>query len=174
VTRRHVRVTRPHRSRGQALVEFALVLPIALLVLFGVFDVGRLVFVYTGLTNGAREGARMAIVNQDVGSVEKRVQDSSFGSTISNVGDLADPVVAYYKEDPNLDDPTANPKCTTIVTGCVAVVTARVDWSALTPIIGSIIGPITLTGRSELPVELVCPNIKYPSYATADLCPKQP
>jgi Flp pilus assembly protein TadG len=174
VTRRHLRVARRHRSRGQALVEFALVLPIALLVLFGVFDVGRLVFVYTGLTNGAREGARMAIVNQDVGSVEKRVQDSSFGSTISNVGDLADPVVAYYKEDPNLDDPTANPKCTTIVTGCVAVVTARVDWSALTPIIGSIIGPITLTGRSELPVELVCPNIKYPSYATADLCPKQP
>jgi len=156
------------------MVEFALVFPIALIVLLGVFDLGRLVFVYSGLTNGAREGARLAIVNQDVGRVEQRVQDSSFGSTISNIGDAADPVVAYYREEPNLDDPTANPECATIVTGCVAVVTARVDWSALTPIIGSIIGPITLTGRSELPVEFVCPNIKYPSYATPDLCPKQP
>lgn len=156
------------------MVEFALVFPIALIVLFGIFDVGRLVFVYTGLTNAAREGARLAIVNQDVPRVEQRVQDTAFGSTISNVGDVADPVVAYYTEDPNLDDPTLNPECATIVTGCVAVVTARFEWSAITPIIGSIIGPITLTGRSELPVELVCPNIKYPSYATADLCPKQP
>jgi Flp pilus assembly protein TadG len=171
---RHALRSHRRRSRGQALVEFALVFPIALIVLFGIFDVGRLVFVYTGLTNGAREGARLAIVNQDVPSVEKRVQDSSFGSTISNVGDASDPVVAYYKEDPNIDDPTTNPQCTTMATGCVAVVTARMDWSAITPIIGSIIGPITLTGRSELPVELVCPNAKYPSYATHDLCPKQP
>jgi Flp pilus assembly protein TadG len=162
------------RSRGQAMVEFALVFPIALLVLFAVFDVGRLVFIYTGLTNGAREGARLAIVNQDVGRVEKRVQDASFGSTISNVGSVADPVVAYYKEDPNFNNPTANPRCTTMATGCVAVVTARNSWRAITPIIGSIIGPITLTGRSELPVEFVCPNIKYPSYATASQCPKQP
>ena len=156
------------------MVEFALVFPIALVVLLGVFDVGRLVFVYTGLTNGAREGARLAIVNQDTGSVEQRVQETSFGSTISNVGNVADPVIAFYKEDPNLNNPTLNPRCTEIVTGCVAVVTARVSWSAITPIIGSIIGPIVLTGRSELPVEFVCPNIKYPSYATPAQCPKQP
>jgi Flp pilus assembly protein TadG len=171
---RRMWLNRRRRSRGQALVEFALVFPIALIVLFGIFDVGRLVFMYTGLTNAAREGARLAIVNQDVPRVEQRVQDTSFGSTVSNIGDPLDPVVAYYHEDPNIDDPTANPECATIVTGCVAVVTARVEWSAITPIIGSIIGPITLTGRSELPVELVCPNIKYPSYATAAQCPKQP
>jgi Flp pilus assembly protein TadG len=172
---RHQKGTIPRsRSRGQALVEFALVFPIALLVLFGIFDVGRLVFMYTGLTNAAREGARLAIVNQDVLLVEKRVQDTSFGSTVSNVGDAADPVVAYYHEDPNFDDPTTNAECATIVTGCVAVVTARVDWSAITPIIGSIIGPVTLTGRSELPVEFVCPNPKYAIYANPDDCPKQP
>ena len=52
-------------ARGQALVEFALVFPIAILVLMAVFDVGRAVFVYNGLTNAAREGARLAAVNQD-------------------------------------------------------------------------------------------------------------
>jgi hypothetical protein len=55
----------------------------------------------------------------------------------------------------------------------VAVVTARSDWSAITPIIGSILGPIPLTARSELPVEFVCPNLKYPIYADSKDCPNQ-
>ena len=128
-------------------------------------------FIYNGLTNAAREGARLAIVNQDVGQVEQRVQDTSFGSTVSNIGDPADPVVAFYHEDPNSTIRRRTLSARTVVTGCIAVVTAAVDWSAITPIIGSIIGPITFTARSELPVELVCPNPKYPAYATADLCP---
>ncbi len=45
-------------SRGQSLVEFALTLPILLLILVGVLDLGRLYFTYISLTNAAREGAR--------------------------------------------------------------------------------------------------------------------
>jgi hypothetical protein len=45
---------------GQTLVEFAIVLPIFLLVVFGLFDVGRLVFANSTLSQGAREGARVA------------------------------------------------------------------------------------------------------------------
>jgi Flp pilus assembly protein TadG len=161
------------RTRGQALVEFALVFPVALILILAIFDVGRLVFVYNGLANAAREGARLAIVNQDKALVGQRVEEIAFGSGLSNAADLND-LISYYHQDPNLDDPTSNPQCTTVVTGCIAVVTARVDWTAITPVIGSIIGPIDLVARSELPVELVCPNPKYPSYATADLCPKQP
>ena len=149
-----------------------MVLPVALLLLMAVFDFGRAVFVYNGLTNAAREGARLAIVNQDEASVSQRVQEMAFAAGLSNAGDPN--LVNYYKQEPNLANPTSNPQCTTIVTGCIAVVTARVSWSAITPIIGSIIGPINFTARSELPIELVCPNPKYPSYATPDLCPKQP
>lgn len=166
-------VAGPPQFRGQALVEFALVFPVALLMLIAVFDIGRAVFIYNGLTNAAREGARLAIVNQEKALVAQRVQDTAFGSSISNLGNLDD-LVSFYKENPNLDDPTANDQCITMTTGCVAVVTAKADWSAITPIIGSIIGPISLTARSELPVEFVCPNPKYPIYATSALCPKQP
>ena len=35
------------RPTGQALVEFALVFPLVILVLLSVFDVGRGVFIYT-------------------------------------------------------------------------------------------------------------------------------
>jgi len=51
---------RRERQDGQTLVEFALVLPIFLLVVFGLLDVGRLVFTNSALSQAAREGARLA------------------------------------------------------------------------------------------------------------------
>ena len=42
---------------GQALVEFALLLPILLVLILGAMDLGRVFFVKTVLTNAAREGA---------------------------------------------------------------------------------------------------------------------
>ena len=54
---------RRSRSRGQALVEFALVAPILFLLAIGVFETGRLVFYYHTLNNATREGARFAIVH---------------------------------------------------------------------------------------------------------------
>lgn len=51
------------RSRGQALVEFAFVVPIFLLLLFGIIEFGRYVYTVQILNNAAREGARYAIVH---------------------------------------------------------------------------------------------------------------
>ena len=45
---------------GQGLVEFALVLPVFILMLFGLIDVGRFVYMSSVLSQGAREGARVA------------------------------------------------------------------------------------------------------------------
>ncbi len=47
---------------GQGLVELALILPVFLLVLFGIFDVGRAVYTNSALSQAAREGARLAAV----------------------------------------------------------------------------------------------------------------
>jgi Flp pilus assembly protein TadG len=54
---------RQHRSRGQALVEFSLILPIFLVMLMGVVDVGRAIWAQSSLAAAAREGARFAIVH---------------------------------------------------------------------------------------------------------------
>ena len=62
------------RDRGQALVEFALVIPLFLLMMLALFDLGRAVFAYNTLTNAAREGARLAIVNQDLTSIIDRAK----------------------------------------------------------------------------------------------------
>ena len=44
--------------RGQELVEFALVIPVLALFVFGVLDVGRVFHVLIAISNAAREGAR--------------------------------------------------------------------------------------------------------------------
>lgn len=170
-------MTRPDRSTGQALAEFAIVIPIFLLIVMALFDIGRGVFVYNGLTNAAREAARLAIVNQDKDMVAERARAMAFGTEITTT---PDDLVNFYRAGPNTDDVEANAVCDgsdathPVAVGCIAVVTADATWEAITPIIGNLIGPIELEARSELAIELVCPNSVYPAYATADLCPRQP
>lgn len=48
---------------GQALIEFAFMLPIVLLIITGLFDVGRAVWQENTLAYAAREGTRYAIVH---------------------------------------------------------------------------------------------------------------
>jgi Flp pilus assembly protein TadG len=47
-------------QRGQALVEFALLVPILFVIVLGAIDFGRLYFAYTTIANAAREGAMCA------------------------------------------------------------------------------------------------------------------
>jgi len=51
------------RSRGQAMVEFALVAPLLFVMLLGIFEAGRFVLNLETLNNATREGARYAIVH---------------------------------------------------------------------------------------------------------------
>jgi Flp pilus assembly protein TadG len=54
--------------RGQSLVEFSLVLPVLLIIVFGIVDFGMGLRSYISLTNATREGARFAAVGNPAGS----------------------------------------------------------------------------------------------------------
>jgi len=54
---------RRRSARGQGLVEFALILPIFMICLVAVFDLGHVVWANDALANAAREAARFAIVH---------------------------------------------------------------------------------------------------------------
>src|SRR4029078_12233097 len=60
-----------------ARVQFALALPIFILVLVAIFDLGRAVFAYNTLTNAARAGARMAIANHYKPTIVARARQST-------------------------------------------------------------------------------------------------
>ena len=51
------------QSRGQALVEFAIVLPLFLVLFIGVIDFGRVIWAGDSLASAAREATRFAIVH---------------------------------------------------------------------------------------------------------------
>ena len=51
-------------ARGQSLVEFAMVVPIFLLLLFGLIEVGRFIYLNNAFNAAAREGARFGSVEQ--------------------------------------------------------------------------------------------------------------
>ena len=65
-------------ERGAVLVEFALVLPLLLVLFAGMFDMGLAFQRYQAVTNAAREGARMAVLpgysTAVGGDVDRRVE----------------------------------------------------------------------------------------------------
>jgi hypothetical protein len=154
------------RGRGQSLVEFALVIPLFLLILIGVFDLGRGVFAYNTLTNAAREGARMAIVNQDTATI---IAEAKTSTAIVELNDPSVRIGFYEMADdgsPDLSDP-----CSPVAVGCLAVVSFEADYRPITPLIGNIVfgSGVKFSAVSILSVEYQCPNAKF----TANQCPKQ-
>jgi Flp pilus assembly protein TadG len=125
------------RQEGQSMVEVALVLPVLLLILLGIFDFGRAIFAYNLVSNAAREGARAAIVDQNPTVVE----DEARATAISL--------------DPALMTVTFTTCAPPIKIGCEAIVTVDYEWSAITPLMSSVVGPISLSSTTEMPIERV-------------------
>jgi len=100
---------------GQSLVEFTLVLPIFLLVLFAIMDFGMAFNAWIAVTNSAREGARLGSVRAPSGDIEQRVRDTagSLGDdltvTVTNAeGDPGDSVVVDVSYAYSLITPLAD------------------------------------------------------------------
>ena len=55
-------MTSRRNQRGASAVEFALILPILICVLFGIVEFGLLMYDKAVITNASREGARAGIV----------------------------------------------------------------------------------------------------------------
>jgi hypothetical protein len=62
------------KTRGQTMVEFALILPVLLMTMYGVMEFGRLLFIYVTTTSAAREATRYASAVEPTGGVA-RFQD---------------------------------------------------------------------------------------------------
>jgi Flp pilus assembly protein TadG len=135
-------------SRGQAMVEFALVVPLFILLLVGLFDVGRAVYAYNTVNNAAREAGRLAIVDQ----FEAHVQAEGAGAA-SGLGIAADDVVVEFQE---VNGTTCTALGSASVVRCVAVVTVPYDYQAATPLIGNIVGTIAISGQSRFPISVNC------------------
>jgi Flp pilus assembly protein TadG len=126
------------RDRGAAAVEFALLLPLLLLIVFGIVDFGRALNAQITLTQAAREGARLAALGQP--NVVGRTQSAATG-----LSPVAVTVTA----------------CAPGGSGANATVQVSYSFSFVTPV-GAIAGlfgsgfgsPITMTATGVMPCEI--------------------
>lgn len=131
------RPTSPRHAGGQSLVEFALILPLFLLLLMGILDLGRAVAAYNSVSNAARSAARAAIVDQNEDVVRQAAVDEAF---------WLNPLTVNFNPNVNGDDP-----CALMV--CTVRVEVTFQYVAATPIISSIVGPITVSSTAEMAIE---------------------
>jgi len=64
-------------QKGQAMVEFALILPILLLLVMGIAEFGMMFNSYLSVQNATREGARIGIVGATDLEIEERILNTS-------------------------------------------------------------------------------------------------
>jgi len=156
-------------SKGQSLVEFAFIFPLITLLAFGFIDIGRAVFTWNTLTNATREAVRVAAVNQiDPVSgpwqcnANRPVEDiNAPGWTFRGCAMQAGKTAGVAHGDVTVTyapPPGVTLTCSGRLTvGCIATVTVVAHYVPITPVAGSLIGPITMTSTSSMPVERLFP-----------------
>ena len=123
------------KRKGQAIVEFAVVLPVLILIVLGIAVLGKMFFDYLTVQNAAREGARAAAVGKTDAEIVQIVRDRA---KLLNVNNLR------VKITPPEDERTAGEP-----------VTVEVWYEHYhIPIFGLIANPRTLYGRATMRVEV--------------------
>jgi Flp pilus assembly protein TadG len=114
-------VFRKNNQKGQSLVEVAITLPVIILIMAGVLDLGRAYFTYVALSDAAAEGAAYAAINPgDTTQIVERAVESSNGLLV-------------------LDQDQITIQNNSLTAGSPITVTVTYDYALLTPILDSIV-----------------------------------
>ncbi|HEY3061573.1 MAG TPA: TadE/TadG family type IV pilus assembly protein [Chloroflexota bacterium] len=126
------------RRRGDAIVEFALLAPMLVLILFGILELGRVVDAWVVVHNAAREGARAGVLIYGDGDAATGAQSATLaylGSGLTGRTDIA-----------------TTPTPSVQVTTDSVQVTAEVDVRLYTPLFATILGvnPIPVRATASM------------------------
>jgi Flp pilus assembly protein TadG len=148
---RHPRLLSRHSSPGQALVEFSLVLVPFLVILMGITDLGRGIYMNNGVAEAAREIARTTSVHPC----------NPASCTLGNSAETLATIQTQQNLVPGLSGPGAviAIQCTTITDGPISNATCRagsfvrvtvsVPFRVVTPLL-NMVAPATLTSSSHI------------------------
>ena len=129
-------------NRGQSIVEMALILPVLLLLIFGMIDFGRVLHSYLVVTAAAREGARSAAVQTAVADV---IIDAKAAAATLDQAQLTVAVTYYQNSSGTV---SAVP-----VRGFPVEVTVHYSVTIITPLLSALQNPFPVTGRAVMRVE---------------------
>jgi Flp pilus assembly protein TadG len=153
-----------HRSRlrgqsGAAAVEFALVLPVLLLLLFGIIEFGRLMTTYSTVRSAGREAARYgSAVGQSSNGVPRYADCTGIRAAAKDVAvlpGLSDgDIDVAYDGGPGTNEGLTCPVGGTVdpnavVSGSRIVVTVSTTFDAATPLVGALLDGKTVTSTTR-------------------------
>ena len=134
-------------QQGASMVEFAFVLPLLVLLVFGIIEFGLLLYNKAMLTNASREGARKGVVSQD-----PRVRDDEIKTVVKNY--CQNYVVTFGSDicaDANIDVLPTDPR-DSLTSNDYLTVTVRYRYDFLV-IPSSITGPINFRAVTRMKME---------------------
>lgn len=135
------------RSRGQSIVEFALVLPVLLLLLLITLDFGRLFMSYVTLTNVTRVAANFGATAPEAftGTPNTTIYDAVVGREAAGLNCTLQPAGGYSTPIPTYPNG--------IGLGAKSVATMTCNFTLLTPLMTAFFGgPLPISASSEFPI----------------------
>jgi len=147
-----------HRSRGQSVVEFALLFPVVLLILMVGLDFGRVYLGWINLNNTARIAANFAATNAIAMSGTGPVHDAAVARYRQLVANDAQAINCTLNPDP-IPDPAGTPADLAALypggtaLGQTAHVNIDCDFGVITPVISTILGDtVTVSASADFPI----------------------
>jgi Flp pilus assembly protein TadG len=137
------------RQSGQALVELALVLPLLLILAFGIVEFGLLMYNKAVITNASREGARVGIVAQDrsnLGLIQTQIQNTVTAYASTHLVTFGNPTGA-------LEIPTPTFAGTTFGSNLTVTVRFRYGFLVLPNFVTSLANPLVLQAVTVMKLE---------------------
>lgn len=133
--------------RGAALVEMALVLPVFMMVLLGIIEFGRALWVANMVTNAAREATRMAVLDGSTNADVTQTAKDFLASTLSVGGTDVSVAIAITPADGN---PNPAGECANANTRDLIDITITVPFDKVSLIPGDYLAGKNLVGRSAM------------------------
>ncbi len=138
------------RKPCQAMVEFALILPLLLLVVVGIFEFGRVMFIYSNLFNAAREGVRYGVTNpKDYVGIETHASDKV---SLVNTADATFILTVAYDTGPGTATFT---DYDAVVAGNRVLVSIQYDLIPMTPLLLPIVSQFPLNTQAARTIQTV-------------------
>ena len=123
-------------KKGQAMVEFALILPIFLLLLLGMVDLSRVISANFVLDNAARSAARIGVISNDDDDIIAAIDSGTATLDAASIAYTITPTEGSRNSGDEL--------------------TIQIDYTVeiLTPIVSNIIGEnIPISGKTIMRIE---------------------
>lgn len=137
-----------HYERGSALVEFALASVVALTLIFGVIECGRLLFEYHTVSNAARLGSRYAIVHGSDCSATLSTCQTASATDIANYVAGLSPGINPNNVTTNWVNGSACAGTPFMGAGCNVTVTVTYNFTSVIPLLN--LKTIALTSSSTM------------------------